>query len=285
MMLLQLRFPEASSSGSTSIITRWTSSFSSTAFVSVTVDPFCFCLSKSLKFPLAYYPMSFLPSIDSNSFLFLSATAENFLTVTPKTFLTISLVLRILVLRRLDPRSFSYFSHPPIQNALGICSCLLELELNPLNILLPSVYDKFHYAGYSFPPRSVPSTFQYTHVSVLDSIVTLKNQTCCRILVQSLDSPLFLHAILQSIPFPFLLSSQCSQSISSIACAVSPESLRNPDLPKRDLSKDFCHTTTRFDPVLWSPARQLHFVFPVAPRGCCHHIIYDVNMKIYDVNI
>ena len=31
MMLLQLRFPDASSSGSTSIITRWTSSFSSTA--------------------------------------------------------------------------------------------------------------------------------------------------------------------------------------------------------------------------------------------------------------
>ena len=32
MMLLQLRFPEASSSGSTSIITRWNSSFSSTAW-------------------------------------------------------------------------------------------------------------------------------------------------------------------------------------------------------------------------------------------------------------
>ena len=49
-----------------------------------------------------------------------------------KIFLTFSLILRILALRRLDPRSFSYFSQPPLQNALGICSCTLELELIPL---------------------------------------------------------------------------------------------------------------------------------------------------------
>ena len=42
---------------------------------------------------------------------------------------------------------------------------------------------------------------------------------------------------------------------------------------------DFCQSATRFDPVFWSPARQLHSVFPVAPRGCCHHIIYDVRSR------
>ena len=87
---------------------------------------------------------------------------KTFCSVTCKTFLTFSLVLHILALKRFDPRSFSYFSHPPLRNALGICSCTLELELIPLNISLPSVYDKFHYGRCSFPPRSFLSTFQYT---------------------------------------------------------------------------------------------------------------------------
>ena len=157
LMLLQLRFPEASSCGSTSIITRWISSFSSTALQSVAVGPFCFCLSKSLKFPLAY-PMNFFPSIDS---LVLSGTAENILY---KNNMTSSLILCFSALRRLDPRSPSYSLHPPLRNALGICFCLLELMSIPLDIALPTVYDSFHYAGCSFPPRSLPSTFQYTFV-------------------------------------------------------------------------------------------------------------------------
>ena len=124
----------------------------------MTVDPFCFCLSKSLKFPLAY-PMNFFPSIDSNSSLVLSGTAQNFCTVTHQTFLTFSLVLRILAPRRLDLRSFSYFSHPQLRNALGICSCTLELMSIPPNIALPTVCDISHCVGCSFPPRSLPSTF------------------------------------------------------------------------------------------------------------------------------
>ena len=89
---------------------------------------------------------------------------------------------------------------------------------------------------------------------------------------------------LRSAPFPFSFSSQGSQTILSTACVVpgfsrnlGPGFSRNLGLHKRDLP-GFCQTTTRFDPVFWSPARQLHCVFPVAPRGCCHHIIYDVQV-------
>ena len=125
--------------------------------------------------------------------------------------------------------------------------------------------------------------------------MTLRNQTCCRILVQSLDSPRFLHGNLQSISFPFWPSSQCSQTISSIACVVSPGCLRNPELHRRDLpvqgvyaiqnstdvtfqSTDFCQTATRFDLNFWSAARQLYFIFSVALRGCRHQIIDDVQV-------
>ena len=83
-------------------------------------------------------------------------------TIILKIFLTSLLILRISVLRRLDPRSSSYSSHPPLRNALGICCCTLELMSIPLNIALLTVYAKFHCAGCSFAPRSLPSTFQYT---------------------------------------------------------------------------------------------------------------------------
>ena len=43
-------------------------------------------------------------------------------------------------------------------------------------------------------------------------------------------------------------------------------------------STDFCQTATRFDPVIWSSARQLYFVFSVALRGSCHHVIDDVKI-------
>ena len=127
---------------------------------------------------------------------------------TRKIFWTFSLVSHTLALRRLDPRSFSYSLHPQLRNAPGICSCTLEPMSIPPNIVLLMVYNKSHCVWCSFPPRSLPSIFlcasaQFakllgtllhwwlwpSHVSVLDSIVTLKNQTCCRILVQSLDSP------------------------------------------------------------------------------------------------
>ena len=92
---------------------------------------------------------------------FLLILPRTFCKVTRKIFLTFSLVLRILALRMLDSRSFSYFSYPLLHNALGIHSCTLELGLIPLNISLPSFYDRFHYAGCSVPPRSLLSTFQY----------------------------------------------------------------------------------------------------------------------------
>ena len=43
-------------------------------------------------------------------------------------------------------------------------------------------------------------------------------------------------------------------------------------------STDICQTTTRFDPLLWSPAGQLYFVFSITLRGCRHQIIKDVQV-------
>ena len=57
--------------------------------------------------------------------------------------------------QRPDPRAFSYFLHPQLRNALGICSCTLELMSIPPNIALPMVCNKFHRVGCSFPPRSL----------------------------------------------------------------------------------------------------------------------------------
>ena len=44
-------------------------------------------------------------------------------------------------------------------------------------------------------------------------------------------------------------------------------------------------TATRFDPVLWSPARKLNFVFSVALRGCRHQIIDDVQITQVTVRV
>ena len=147
-------------------------------------------------------------------------------------FLTFSLVLRILALRRLDPLSFSYISHQPLQNALGICSCMLELMSIPTNTALPTVCDKFHCTGCSFPPRSLPSTFLCSFVQ---------------------------YAKLRGTLLQCLYAIQTSTDVTL-------------------QSTDFCQTTTRFDPVLWSPVRQLYLVFSAAVRNCRHQIKDDAKV-------
>ena len=108
----------------------------------------------------------------------------------------------------------------------------------------------------------------------VDSIVTLINQTCCRILVQSLDSPQFLRGNLQLIPFTFLPSLLYFRTVLSIALVALPWSLHNRDLH----TSDFPVHRFLLDSYLCSPARQLHIVFSVAVGGCCHQVLKDVQV-------
>ena len=113
--------------------------------VMVDVDPFCFSLSKSPKFLLAYY-MNFFPSIGSNSSLIFLELLRTSCIEVYRISPTFSIISHISALRKLGPQSSSYSSQPLPQSALGIGFCTSEAMSVPLGIALLKVCSKAHSA-------------------------------------------------------------------------------------------------------------------------------------------